>query len=114
MDTEKVGVVKQGAPASGGVEITPLVIADLKARSAVGKERYGRTLNAFNGRDMLVDAYQEALDLCVYLRGELEERGESPDADLAGRDFDPERDGLVPVSGEHNRQTCTCHPDGGG
>ena len=28
----------------------------------------------FNGRDALVDAFQEALDLCVYLRQAIYER----------------------------------------
>lgn len=51
-----------------------LVIADMKARDQVGRERYGTPLQAFNGRDALVDAYQEALDLVVYLRQEIEER----------------------------------------
>jgi hypothetical protein len=31
-------------------------------------------LRAHNGRDALVDAYQEALDLCVYLRQVIQER----------------------------------------
>lgn len=52
--------------------------ADIQARKQVGLERYGTLLQAFNGRDALLDAYQEALDLCVYLRQVLEEqvRGE--------------------------------------
>ena len=54
--------------------IWPLVIADMQARDAVGRERYGVPLQAFNGRDALVDAYQEALDLAVYLRQAIEER----------------------------------------
>lgn len=33
-----------------------------------------RPLQAHNGRDPLVDAYQEALDLVVYLRQAIEER----------------------------------------
>lgn len=55
------------------------VIADLEARKKVGLERYGTLLYPFNGRDMARDAYEEALDLCVYLRGlmdELDARGE--------------------------------------
>lgn len=51
-----------------------LVIEDMKARDQFGREKYKTPLQAHNGRDFLVDAYQEALDLCVYLRGAIEER----------------------------------------
>lgn len=51
-----------------------LVVEDMQARDQVGRERYGTPLQANNGRDALVDAYQEALDLVVYLRQALEER----------------------------------------
>ena len=51
-----------------------LVIADMKARDDFGRAKYGTPLQVNNGRDALVDAYQEALDLCVYLRQEIEER----------------------------------------
>lgn len=51
-----------------------LVIEDMKARDQFGREKYGTPLQAHNGRDALVDAYQEALDLCVYLRTAIEER----------------------------------------
>ena len=43
------------------------VIDDMRARDAMGRARYGVPLTADNGRDHLVDAYQEALDLLVYL-----------------------------------------------
>jgi len=51
-----------------------LVITDMKARDQVGRERYGTPLQAGNGRNHLVDAYQESLDKIVYLRAEIEER----------------------------------------
>lgn len=51
-----------------------LVIADMKERDHVGRQRYGTPLQASNGRDALLDAYQEALDLAVYLRQAIEER----------------------------------------
>lgn len=50
-----------------------LVIADMHERDRVGRERYGTPLQAHNGRDALVDAYQEAMDLAVYLRQRIEE-----------------------------------------
>lgn len=51
-----------------------LVIEDMKARDNLGRARYGTPLQPNNGRDNLVDAYQEVLDLAVYLRCELEAR----------------------------------------
>lgn len=56
------------------VSITSLVISDLRNREQSGKRKYGTTLQAANGRDALMDAYQEALDLAQYLRQALEER----------------------------------------
>ena len=46
---------------------------DLEARAALGAAKYGERLRAHNGRDPLVDAYQEMLDAWQYLRQELEE-----------------------------------------
>jgi hypothetical protein len=51
-----------------------LVIEDMRERDRVGRREYGTPLQPFNGRDALVDAYQEALDLAVYLRQAIEER----------------------------------------
>lgn len=62
-------VIREGAP-----DIQSMVLADLEARRQVGIQRYGTALQAFNGRDVLRDAYEEALDLCVYLRGVIAER----------------------------------------
>lgn len=54
-----------------------LVISDMKARDRHGRAHYGTPLQPHNGRDPLIDAYQEALDLCVYLRQAIyEKRGE--------------------------------------
>jgi hypothetical protein len=49
-------------------------MGDMQTRLNIGIERYGTGLQANNGRDMLRDAYEEALDLCVYLRGAMYER----------------------------------------
>jgi len=54
--------------------IQDLVVTDLIARKEVGIQRYGTTLQPFNGRDALRDAYEEALDLCNYLRQIIYER----------------------------------------
>jgi hypothetical protein len=54
--------------------IWPLVIADMQARDTLGRERYGTPLQPSNGRDALVDAFEESLDLCAYLRQAIFER----------------------------------------
>jgi hypothetical protein len=59
---------------NGNPAIQDLVVADIEARKQVGLERYGTYLQAHNGRDALLDAYQEALDLAIYLRQALAER----------------------------------------
>lgn len=56
-------------------ELKAAVLADMRERDAIGTAKYNVRHTAFNGRDHLVDAYQEALDLAVYLRAEMEERG---------------------------------------
>lgn len=53
--------------------IQELVRMDLIYREKLGKERYGTSLHAYNGREAIVDAYEEALDLCCYLRQVIEE-----------------------------------------
>jgi hypothetical protein len=51
-----------------------LVVKDMHDRDDLGRRRYGTPLQPDNGRDAMIDAYQEALDLCVYLRQALYER----------------------------------------
>lgn len=48
-------------------------VDDMRQRDAEGRRKYDTPLQAFNGRRPLVDAYQEALDLVVYLRQAVEE-----------------------------------------
>ena len=54
--------------------ILPYVIHDLSERVRGGAELYGEPLTSRNGRDALWDAYEEALDLCLYLRQSIAER----------------------------------------
>lgn len=49
------------------------VLDDMTARDLIGRAKYGVPLTAHNGRDQLVDAYQELLDAAVYLRAAMEE-----------------------------------------
>ena len=47
---------------------------DMVERDWVSSKKYGTRLQPFNGRAALWDAYQEALDLAVYLRQEIYEK----------------------------------------
>jgi hypothetical protein len=51
-----------------------LVLADMAERNREGRRKYGTPLQPHNGRDALKDAFQEALDLVVYLRQAIYER----------------------------------------
>lgn len=42
---------------------------DMSERHLLGIKMYGRPLTPGNGRDMMIDAYQESLDLCAYAKG---------------------------------------------
>ena len=52
-------------------DIQTLVIEDIVKRREVGIERYGTALQPFNGRSALRDAYEEAIDLALYLKQRL-------------------------------------------
>lgn len=68
-------VTEQRAPvANEHPAVWDLVIEAMKARDAEGRRKYGVPLQPNNGRDVLVDAFQEALDLVVYLRQAIYER----------------------------------------
>lgn len=54
--------------------IVDLVLADIRERDILGRQRYGTRLQAHNGRDGLRDAYEESLDKTFYLRLCIEER----------------------------------------
>ena len=56
-----------------GVDIANCLCKDIQDRATLGEERYGERLQPFNGRSALVDAYQESLDLPMYLRQLIEE-----------------------------------------
>jgi len=65
---------EQNPPKKGEGDVWKLVMGDMENRRQGGIKKYGTPLQADNGRDPLVDAYQEALDLTVYLRQEIERR----------------------------------------
>jgi len=70
-EMEKPSIQKEPSPKEGETIIVDIVIQDLIDRSKMGRRKYGTVLKTFNGRDALIDAYQEALDLCMYLRQAL-------------------------------------------
>lgn len=62
---------------SSGPCIQDLVIEDIRERTRLGIERYGTVLRPHNGRDALRDAYEEAMDLVIYLRQVIAEFGDT-------------------------------------
>lgn len=62
--------------ASSLKDVQTHVIADINARRELGIERYGTALHPHNGRNALQDAYEEALDLAIYLKQALLEQGQ--------------------------------------
>lgn len=46
-----------------------LVLLDMADRDLKGAEKYGTRLQPHNGRDFLLDLYEELLDAVVYARG---------------------------------------------
>lgn len=64
----------QPPPTVGKLEVLGYVVEDLHSRADAGELKYGVRLRTFNGRDALMDAYQEALDLVMYLKQAIMER----------------------------------------
>jgi hypothetical protein len=60
-------------------EVLAHVALDLRARVERGTREYGEPLTTFNGRNALQDAYEEALDLCLYLKQALLEQARAWD-----------------------------------
>ena len=72
--SKSLALFAQPFPRSEDPDVWPLVIKDMEDRNELGRVKYGIPLRTHNGRSALVDAYQEVLDLSVYLRQEIEER----------------------------------------
>ena len=69
MSLDPHGQTNQPLPkANEHPSVHDLMVADIRARAEFGLQKYGQPLRAFNGRDTLRDAYEEILDLGVYLR----------------------------------------------
>jgi len=59
-------------------DVWKLVIGDMIDRRSSGIAKYGKPLQTHNGRNSLVDAYQEILDAAVYLRQKIQEDKDVP------------------------------------
>ena len=64
----------QPDPKQGEQVVVDVVLADIRERAETGKRKYGTYLETNNGRNPLWDAYQEAIDLVMYLRQALLEQ----------------------------------------
>lgn len=58
----------------GGPNIHEQVCLDVMGRQQLGVRRYGQPLQPHNGRDALLDLYQELLDAACYTRQLLAEK----------------------------------------
>ena len=67
-------IKKQPKPTGNGKWVFPEVMKDLLQRVAEGNEEYGTPLKTNNGRDALQDAYEEAMDMTLYLKQAIMER----------------------------------------
>lgn len=74
-DETRAAAKQEPDPKPGRKDVLPEVLADLQARSDFGIRKYGTPLQSHNGRDALMDSYQEALDLVMYLKQAIMERG---------------------------------------
>ena len=64
---------EQDDPKPGLQSVTDMVISDLQARRIASIPKYGSELKTYNGRNPMLDAYQELLDLVLYMRQLLAE-----------------------------------------
>lgn len=63
-------------PAAGKQTVLPHVMKDLADRAIFGEKKYFTLLQTGNGRDALLDLYQELLDGVMYTKQELLQRDE--------------------------------------
>lgn len=67
-------VCSHWAPATKEVLPMTEVIKDMQNRFEFGMQKYGKPCKPFDGEDYLQHAYEEAMDLCVYLKTKMMER----------------------------------------
>ncbi|MFA5722585.1 MAG: hypothetical protein WC940_03420 [Candidatus Paceibacterota bacterium] len=66
--------IPEPKPLAGTLRVLEFVVQDFKDRAEFGFKKYQTYLKTNNGRDALMDAYQEAIDLVMYLRQAILER----------------------------------------
>jgi hypothetical protein len=75
-DDEHTYCADEGAfppPSEQGMLVLPLVLSDLKERAAMGRKKYNNDYRVHTRENPLQEAYEEALDLVMYLRAHLEQ-----------------------------------------
>lgn len=88
----------QPPPKPGGVPVQAVLIEALKRRMAFGLKKYGRPLETHNGRDPLIDMWEEMLDMVSYWTQYILEQGvELPGLEQFTKK--PEPDGPAPARG---------------
>lgn len=65
----------QRAPEQTELQVFEELKKDLETRNQIGFRIHAKPLFATDDRDWLKEAYEEALDLCVYLKAQLMRRG---------------------------------------
>jgi hypothetical protein len=56
------------SPLPGQSTVADKVIDDINERVQLGLDKYGTKLMTFNGRNALVDLYQELIDATMYIK----------------------------------------------
>ena len=74
--SENDNIKPQPPPAASSGDVWSMVVKDMEARRQFGIDKYGTPLQVGNGRNHLIDLYQELLDAVVYLRAEIEQRNQ--------------------------------------
>lgn len=74
ISSDNEAAIPQPPPEGSGSIVLPFVLEALKARAEFGFKKYGTYLRTHNGRDALMDAFQEILDLTNYLAQLILER----------------------------------------
>lgn len=75
MKKENKNIKEQPKPLKNNSKpVWKMVMSDMSERNMQGVDKYKTELQSFNGRNSIIDAYQEVLDMSAYLRQHIEER----------------------------------------
>lgn len=94
------------------LDIQSRVITDIKERREVGIKRYGTALQPNNGRDALQDAYEEAIDLCMYLKQLIVEREINDSAEGVWIDCKHKQENVNGLWSKEHKEQCILLEDG--